>query len=213
MQKRGAGPSRRLFDLTVMRVCPRRVGLWRGVSPSPRQIFDKDSSGCIDAKELQQLMFEFGVVVPDEEVDKALAVVDTDGSGEIDLEEFSVWWLCAPHPQIKETVALKLLRTKLRLRQKLREVKESFANRSKQDMGDVYVAAPWPSPPPLPASLHNAGASPLRRAGCACAWEQEHASHERVTAHEKASPHGTKPCHCQWWLHATDTVRVGGRRK
>ena len=107
----------------------------------PRQVFDKDHSGAIDAEELQQLMFEFGMAVPESEVQAALRAIDADNSGEIDLDEFSVWWLCAPHPQIKETVTLKLLRTKLRLRQKLRNVKESFRSQhgSQRDMADVYV--------------------------------------------------------------------------
>ena len=49
----------------------------------PRQVFDKDHSGAIDAEELQQLMFEFGMAVPESEVQAALRAIDADNSGEI----------------------------------------------------------------------------------------------------------------------------------
>ena len=50
--------------------------------------FDVDHSGCIDAWELKEAMKSLGQNPTDEEVFWLLAQVDTDGSGNIDFQEF-----------------------------------------------------------------------------------------------------------------------------
>ena len=50
--------------------------------------FDVDHSGCIDAWELKEAMKSLGQNPTDEEVFGLLAQVDTDGSGNIDFQEF-----------------------------------------------------------------------------------------------------------------------------
>ena len=50
--------------------------------------FDVDHSDCIDAWELKEAMKSLGQNPTDEEVFGLLAQVDTDGSGNIDFQEF-----------------------------------------------------------------------------------------------------------------------------
>lgn len=56
-----------------------------------REIFslvDKDGGGSISKTELGELLDTLGVKASPEELDAMLREVDTDGSGEIDFEEF-----------------------------------------------------------------------------------------------------------------------------
>eukprot|EP01083_Nonionella_stella_P175909 614115_1 len=68
-------------------------------APRPRRlskiIFDKvdtSNDGKIDASEFRQLCYDSGYYLSDEELKQALLVVDTDGSGEVDYNEFKKWW-------------------------------------------------------------------------------------------------------------------------
>ena len=54
--------------------------------------FDKDHSGNIDTSEFKNLCFELDYVLTDLEVSLALKVLDADGNGKIELEEFKKWW-------------------------------------------------------------------------------------------------------------------------
>ena len=56
--------------------------------------YDADGGGTIDASELQALCFDLGMVFEDE-ADKqlVLSMLDTDGDGEVSMDEFKVWWL------------------------------------------------------------------------------------------------------------------------
>jgi len=49
---------------------------------------DKDESGVISAAELNHVLADQGIYIEDEEVDKMLHLVDTDGDGKINFEEF-----------------------------------------------------------------------------------------------------------------------------
>eukprot|EP01043_Picozoa_sp_COSAG02_P017924 COSAG02_NODE_824_length_16741_cov_16.319733_3_plen_1657_part_00 len=53
---------------------------------------DKDESGMIDREELRLIMKELGNPLSPVELDKAMADMDIDGTGEIDFVEFSGWW-------------------------------------------------------------------------------------------------------------------------
>lgn len=53
---------------------------------------DKDESGVIDREELRLIMKELGNPLSPTELDKAMADMDIDGTGEIDFVEFSGWW-------------------------------------------------------------------------------------------------------------------------
>lgn len=54
--------------------------------------FDKDGSGAIDVRELNDLMEALGADIPQNELDVALKALDADGNGFIDLAEFKAWW-------------------------------------------------------------------------------------------------------------------------
>merc|ERR1719181_689681 len=51
-------------------------------------IFDVDSSGSIDYRELKAAMKALGVVVKKEELKKMITDVDADGSGSVEFPEF-----------------------------------------------------------------------------------------------------------------------------
>ena len=60
-----------------------------------RELFesaDKDGSGVIDREELRQIMLELGNPLSPDQLDKAMAEMDQDGSGEVDFTEFSRWF-------------------------------------------------------------------------------------------------------------------------
>ncbi|CAK0908779.1 unnamed protein product [Prorocentrum cordatum] len=52
------------------------------------ELFDTDGSGSIDAKELGVAMKQLGFDASEEEINRMIADVDADDSGEIDLDEF-----------------------------------------------------------------------------------------------------------------------------
>lgn len=52
--------------------------------------FDEDGGGSIDASELEDVLKSLGQEATKEELDKLIAVADTDGSGDIDFLEFVV---------------------------------------------------------------------------------------------------------------------------
>ena len=58
---------------------------------------DADGSGILDRDELQGLMARLGRLLQEEELDVAFAIMDEDGSGGIEYDEFSNWfeWLQA----------------------------------------------------------------------------------------------------------------------
>ncbi|WAR19457.1 CALM-like protein [Mya arenaria] len=53
------------------------------------KVFDKDEKGYLTVDELRHIMTSLGDKLPDEEVDEMLSIVDDDGNGIIDYEEFS----------------------------------------------------------------------------------------------------------------------------
>lgn len=50
--------------------------------------FDTNHNGAIDIRELRAIMKSMRVMLNDEELSQIMKEVDTDGSGEIDWEEF-----------------------------------------------------------------------------------------------------------------------------
>jgi calmodulin len=54
--------------------------------------FDKDKNGTIDAEELAALLEALGADMSDEEMAIGLSVVDADGNGTIEFDEFAAWW-------------------------------------------------------------------------------------------------------------------------
>ena len=56
--------------------------------------YDADGGGSIDADELAALCYDMGMVFEDE-ADKilVLSMLDTDGDGTVDMDEFKVWWM------------------------------------------------------------------------------------------------------------------------
>jgi len=54
--------------------------------------FDADKNGTMDARELSKLMTTLAGDEGGDHLDAALAVLDENGNGVIDLEEFIHWW-------------------------------------------------------------------------------------------------------------------------
>lgn len=66
------------------------------VEPNPTLVavftkFDEDESGQLSAHELAQGLYELGIDLLDSEVDAMMLAADADGSGEVDLKEFTEW--------------------------------------------------------------------------------------------------------------------------
>jgi hypothetical protein len=55
-------------------------------------LFDADSSGTIDENELRELAAQLGASMSADDVRAVMHEIDVDGSGEIDVEEFTAWW-------------------------------------------------------------------------------------------------------------------------
>ncbi|KAL4238030.1 hypothetical protein ACF0H5_002741 [Mactra antiquata] len=53
------------------------------------KVFDKDNKGYLTVDELRHIMTNLGEKLGDEEVDEMLMIVDADGNGMIDYEEFT----------------------------------------------------------------------------------------------------------------------------
>jgi len=54
--------------------------------------YDKNQVGSIGTNELHALCLEMGVQLSPEQLEMALKVMDTDGNGTIELDEFEKWW-------------------------------------------------------------------------------------------------------------------------
>ena len=55
-------------------------------------LFDADSSGTIDENELRALAEQLGAKMTAVDARAVMREIDTDASGEIDVEEFTAWW-------------------------------------------------------------------------------------------------------------------------
>jgi uncharacterized membrane protein YgcG len=53
---------------------------------------DSDGSGALDKNEVREVMKSMGKDLDDAQLDAAMAEIDKDGSGEVEYEEFLVWW-------------------------------------------------------------------------------------------------------------------------
>jgi Ca2+-binding EF-hand superfamily protein len=54
--------------------------------------FDRDGSGSIDRVELSRLLEALGQDLEEEDLEVALSVIDSNGSGRISWDEFKAWW-------------------------------------------------------------------------------------------------------------------------
>jgi len=54
--------------------------------------YDADNSGAIDKSELSKLCSDLGVPLDDNQLEAAIADLDVNKDGVIDLNEFSKWW-------------------------------------------------------------------------------------------------------------------------
>ena len=54
--------------------------------------YDTDGDGSISSKELHALCMEMGTLLSAEQLEMALKVMDTDGNGTIEYNEFEKWW-------------------------------------------------------------------------------------------------------------------------
>jgi Ca2+-binding EF-hand superfamily protein len=73
----------------VVGVLRKQLGqLSRGKSQQAFDAIDRNSSGFVDKKEFSQLMRGFGIELEDEAVNDFFSHIDSDGSGELDYNEF-----------------------------------------------------------------------------------------------------------------------------
>lgn len=56
------------------------------------QKYDEDSDGSIGVAALKKLCMELGYLLSDDEIAMAIRVLDTDGNGTIEFDEFERWW-------------------------------------------------------------------------------------------------------------------------
>ena len=54
---------------------------------------DEDGSGTLDAEEVQQLASRLGLKLDRVAAKAAMDVMDADGGGDVDFEEFWMWWV------------------------------------------------------------------------------------------------------------------------
>eukprot|EP01090_Pellita_catalonica_P012195 TRINITY_DN2593_c0_g1_i2.p1 TRINITY_DN2593_c0_g1~~TRINITY_DN2593_c0_g1_i2.p1 ORF type:complete len:183 (+),score=41.57 TRINITY_DN2593_c0_g1_i2:360-908(+) len=54
--------------------------------------YDTDKSGSVDIHEFHGMCYDLGHFLTKKETDIALKVVDKDGSGKVELKEFTAWW-------------------------------------------------------------------------------------------------------------------------
>ncbi|CAF0889906.1 unnamed protein product [Rotaria sordida] len=54
--------------------------------------YDVDNNGSISCNELRSLCYDLGYYLSDDEIAWAWTVMDKDGSGTIDYNEFTEWW-------------------------------------------------------------------------------------------------------------------------
>jgi hypothetical protein len=53
---------------------------------------DEDGSGSLDKDELRQLVARLGKRLTDQQLQDAMDEMDPDQSGDVDYDEFEVWW-------------------------------------------------------------------------------------------------------------------------
>lgn len=54
--------------------------------------FDRDGSGSIDRTELSRLLEALDQPLEEEDLEIALSVIDSNGSGRVSWHEFKAWW-------------------------------------------------------------------------------------------------------------------------
>lgn len=55
--------------------------------------FDGDDNGCIDKVEFREIVKALGQEKSDHALAEQFAIVDKDGDGSVQFEEFVTWWL------------------------------------------------------------------------------------------------------------------------
>ncbi|CAF1170451.1 unnamed protein product [Adineta steineri] len=74
---------------------PKLFAFGGGTKPVSQLLFNKydtDHSGLISITELRFLCYDMGHFLSDAQFEWACTLIDKDGSGEINYEEFSAWW-------------------------------------------------------------------------------------------------------------------------
>jgi len=56
------------------------------------QKYDKDGCGSIDISDFRNLCYELGHFLPDQNLEFALKMMDKNGDGRIEYDEFLKWW-------------------------------------------------------------------------------------------------------------------------
>jgi len=54
--------------------------------------YDHNQDGSVDVSELRAICMEMGALLSEDELRVAIHIMDTDGNGKIEFEEFKRWW-------------------------------------------------------------------------------------------------------------------------
>lgn len=95
---------------------PNPIKQQEAIARNTFQKFDSDHSGSLDAAELGRLISALGANFNEEELEEALAEVDADNSGIIDVVEFIAWWTNRAASNRNNTTLISLKMRKLALK-------------------------------------------------------------------------------------------------
>lgn len=95
---------------------PNPIKQQEAIARNTFQKFDSDNSGSLDAAELGKLTSALGANFNDEELEEAVAEIDVDNSGIIDVVEFIGWWTNRAASNRNNTTLISLKMRKLALK-------------------------------------------------------------------------------------------------
>lgn len=127
----------------------KKLGITKKALENMFNEYDKDGSGGLDAAELQTLAASIGIMWDAAAVEEAVAAIDTDGNGVIDIKEFATWFCQQPDGGDEPSEMLKMsLQAKIFIRMVTNALKsvsdeggEECVNQAGFQVGEVDTEA------------------------------------------------------------------------